>query len=357
VEGGGAEASRVASEAHRLLTQDLKIAGFFEILDPANALADPFQRGISARDIDWEVLRLLGADIVVGGVVRQEPSLLRWEARVFDQPQHRMVFGKNYKGQPRDLRVMVHRFVDEIVRYYTGSPGVFQSQIAFLSKRSETKELYVMDVDGENLRQITETQSRVMSARPNMNGPAAWSPDGKHLAITLTIHGNPELYLIDREGAILKRLTQHPSIDVSPSWSPDGRALAFVSNRSGGPQIYILDLETGNVRRLTYEGNYNTDPAWSPRGDRIAYSAMFENSYEICSIHPDGSQLFQLTDNPGDDESPSWSPDGRYLAFSSTRPGSAQIFVMLYNGENPVQITRLLGDQTSPAWSPWPRGR
>jgi TolB protein len=344
------EAASLASNAFRILNQDLRIAGFFEILDPSNALIDPFERGFQARDLDWDVLRLLGADIVVGGMIKLEASMLRWEPRVYDQTQRRMVFGKTYREKPEDLPMMVHRFVDEIIRYYTGAPGVFRTKIAFLSKRSDTKEIFVMDVDGENLRQITQTGSinlspqwspdgrelvhisysdlnahlysmdiesmrrRVISARENMNGPAAWSPDGRYLALTLTIHGNSELYLVDQNGAILRRLTKHPSIDVSPSWSPDGGALAFVSNRSGGPQIYVLDLGSGYVRRLTFEGKYNTDPAWSPMGDWIAYSALLEDDYE--------------------------------------RSGSAQIFIMLSNGENPVQITRMVGEQTYPAWSP-----
>jgi TolB protein len=388
LEGDTTSAAGLSEKALQIITQDLRIAGFFEIIDPSKALADPFERGLNAGDLDWDVLRLLGADIVVGGSVGVDASVLRWEARVYDQPQRRMAFGKAYRGKPEDLRIMVHRFVDEIIRYYTGTPGIFQSQIAFLSKSSGVKEIFLMDVDGENLRQITKTNSinlspqwspdgrelafisysgpnaylysldleslkkRVISARENMNGPAEWAPDGEHLALTLTIHGNPELYLVDKKGNIIKRLTQHPGIDVSPSWSPDGRSLAFVSNRSGGPQVYILEIESGNVRRLTFEGNYNTDPAWSPRGDRIAYSAMLDNGYEICSINPDGSQLFQLTVTPGDDEGPCWSPDGSYLAFSSTRNGSAQIFVMLFNGENQVQITNMAGEQTSPAWSP-----
>lgn len=383
--------AKVGGEALRILTQDLRISGFFEILDSANALADPFRDGFNTRQVDWDVLRLLGADIAIGGQIQREEQGIRWEVRVFDQPQRRLAFGKAYRGRSQDLRIMVHRFVDELIRFYTGSPGIFQTQIAFLSKHGRTKELYIMDTDGENPRQLTKDRSltlspswspdgreivfisysgpnaqlhllgletskrRVVSARENMNGPAAWAPDGQRLALTLTIHGNPELYLIDKKGKIVKRLTEHHGIDVSPCWSPDGRHLAFVSNRSGSPQIYILELASGKVRRLTYEGDYNTDPDWSPRGDRIAYSADFDGNYEICSIRPDGTDLFQLTDSPANDESPSWSPDGRYLVFSSTRSGPSQIFVMLFNGENPVQITRMLGEQTAPVWSPWAR--
>jgi TolB protein len=388
-EGEGGAVSAHSDEAMRILNQDLRIAGFFEVLDPSKALADPFKRGLEARDVEWDALRLLGADIVVGGSMRMEDSSLRWEARVYDQPQRRMMFGKVYKGRPQDVRVMVHRFVDEIIKYYTGAPGIFQTQVAFLSNRSGAKEMYVMDVDGENLGQLTQDKSlvlspswshdgrelafisysganahlfgmvldsmkrRVLSARDNMNGPSAWSPDGSHLALTLTIHGNPELYLADGKGNVLQRLTQHPGIDVSPSWSPDGRSLAFVSDRAGGPQVFVMDVKSGQVRRLTFEGKYNSEPAWSPRGDRIAFSSLQAGNHEICTIKPDGSGLVQLTNSTGNDNFPSWSPDGRYIVFSSTRAGASQIYIMLFNGQNPVQITRTAGEQSSPVWSPW----
>jgi TolB protein len=386
------EHTELANEALRIVEQDLRISGFFEILDPSKALADPFRAGLSAHQVDWDVLRLLGADIAIQGELQTEDQGIRWETRVFDQPQRRLAFGKAYRGRPQDLRIMAHRLVDEVIAFYTGAPGIFQTKIAFLSKHSGAKEIYLMDADGENLRALTKDRSitlsprwspdggemvfisysgpnaylylldlhtmkrRVLSGRENLNGPAAWAPDGQRLALTLTIDGNPEIYLIDRQGTIIERLTEHHGIDVSPSWSPDGRQLAFVSNRSGSPQIYILQLPSGQTRRLTYEGNYNTDPVWSPRGDRIAFSSLLGGNYEICSIRSDGTDLVQLTDSPANDESPSWSPDGRYLAFSSTRSGPSQIFAMLFNGENPVQITKMPGEQSSPVWSPWLKG-
>lgn len=385
----GPEALNRSQEALRILTQDLKISGFFEVLDPSKVLADPFRQGFEPRDVDFEAIRLLGADIVVGGKLETEGGDLRWEARLYDQPQRRMLFGKVYRGSANDLSLMVHKFVDEIIKYYTGEPGIFQTKIAFISSRSGAKELYVMDADGENPKQLTQDKNlvlspkwspdgkeiafisyvgagshlfslelhgmrrKVISARENMNGPAAWSPDGKRICTTLSIQGNPELYLLDTSGNILQRLTQYPGIDVSPTWSPDGRSVAFVSDRAGGPQIFILDVATGQVRRLTFEGRYNSEPAWSPKGDRIAFSAMINGVHKICSIRPDGRELVQLTDGPGNDNSPTWSPDGRYLAFSSTRAGGSQIFIMLFNGQNPVQITRMPGEQSLPSWSPW----
>ena len=52
-----------------------------------------------------------------------------------------------------------------------------------------------------------------------------------------------------------------------------GSEIAFTSDRGGGLQVYVMDREGGNVRRLTYEVNYTDSPGWSPKGDRIAFVA------------------------------------------------------------------------------------
>ena len=65
----------------------------------------------------------------------------------------------------------------------------------------------------------------------------AWSPDGAQLAFTSSRDGNSELYIMDIDGQNIRRLTNHPGIDTSPTWSPQGHQLAFVSDRSGSLQV------------------------------------------------------------------------------------------------------------------------
>ncbi|PIX25330.1 MAG: hypothetical protein COZ68_04225, partial [Deltaproteobacteria bacterium CG_4_8_14_3_um_filter_43_13] len=74
-----------------------------------------------------------------------------------------------------------------------------------------------------------------------LNIAPAWFPDGKKLAVTLSVEGNPEIYVLNRDGKKLKRLTNDWGIDVSPTCSPDGKEIAFVSNRSGNPDIYVMN--------------------------------------------------------------------------------------------------------------------
>ena len=68
----------------------------------------------------------------------------------------------------------------------------------------------------------------------------AWSPDGTRLAFTSNRDGNAEIYVINRDGSGLRRLTNHPEIDVTPTWSPTGNQIAFTSE----PHRHAADLRS-----------------------------------------------------------------------------------------------------------------
>lgn len=385
---GNQDPYRFSETLHSILSKDLNLSGFFEIIPYTRFMGDINGDGITQDTIDRKGWEMAGADLILKGLFKVKDGIVRVDPRLFDVYQGKQVPLNVREGPISKVRSLIHQVADEIIGYYTGQEGIFNTTIAFISNASGFKELTLMDSDGANIRQLTRSRSitlspswspkgdeisfisyqskfpalysislsketmRVISQRKGMNGPASWDPHGERLCITLTMDGNPELYIINREGEILRRLTYNDDIDVSPTWSPDGSKIAFVSNRSREPQIYIIDLKTGQERRLTYEGKYNTGPAWSPRGDRIAFSSLTKGRHQIFIISPDGNSLQQLTEGPGDSESPTWSPDGRYIAFSSTRGGQSRIYVMMANGQNVHKLSDGPGEHILPAWSP-----
>src|ERR1700730_3300158 len=144
--------------------------------------------------------------------------------------------GKKYTDLPSDdaARVIAHKFADEIIfRLGGGIPGIAESKIYFVSDRSGHKEIWVMDYDGSNQRQLTHQGSVSLSPRI--------SPDGSRLAFSsLTKTGwDILLYSID-----LNRLVSFPRLggtNLSPAWSPDGARLALSSSRGGNSEIYVCD--------------------------------------------------------------------------------------------------------------------
>jgi TolB protein len=335
-----------------------------------------------------------GVSVIVWGKAGMKngdkDSDVTMDGYVYDAGSDEVVGGKRYVGSPSVVRLMAHRFADELVFRYTGEPGIARTKIAYVSEQGTARELFVMDYDGYDPRQLTadgflnlmprwspDRRFLVFTAYRNrntqdidmielatgkrwtlvslggLNITPALSPDGNFLAFASSHEGNSELYRMDTRTKALQRLTVNASGDLSPSWSPSGRELAFTSDRSGGPQIFLMSADGSNVRRLTFEEDYNAAPAWSPRGNWIAYVCRTQKKdYKLCLITPDGQKRVQLTVGPGVDDSPSWSPDGRHIVFSSTAEGKSQIYMINADGKDLERITFTGTHNSAPAWSP-----
>lgn len=387
-EGGRSIDDGLGREMAQTLAEDLRVYRFFDVIENRQFLQEAAQADARAGNIVFKEWAELGAHALVKGTFAQDGRDFIIECRLFDVPGQSMIAGKRYRGPNDAIASMVHRCADEIMLRFTGELGIAQTKVAFLSRQRGNKELFTMDYNGANIRQITQERSivlspawspdgkeiaittyrdrnpdlfaislngngrRPLSQQPGLNSAAAWSPDGSRLAFVLTRDGNPEIYSMNRNASDQRRLTNHPAIDTSPTWSPTGRQIAFVSDRSGSPQIYIMEAEGSNVRRLTYQGTYNASPSWSPRGDRIAFGSMEGSRFDVFVINVDGSGLQRLTGGNGSNESPSWAPDGRFLVFSSTRTGTPQLYRMYDDGSGQQQLTFLEGGGLSPGWSP-----
>jgi TolB protein len=305
--------------------------------------------------------------------------MLELELRLFDTFKGQVLVGKRYKGWMEDQEKIIRRFCSEVIQYLTGSPGIFNSKIAFVSTGSGNKEIYVCDFDGGNPERVTNHKAITLFpawssdgkwiaytsyarrkpeiyvksfrggvghiiSNKGLNITPAWVPGKFMLSATLSFDGDQDIYLLTGKGEKVKRLTKDWGIDTSPTWSPDGSKMAFVSDRSRTPQIYILYADSGRVERLTFQGDYNTQPDWSPKGDKIAYSSRIGGGYSICSIGFDGRGPAVL----GSGESPSWSPDGSMIVYSSR----SALYVMTAYGTDQRRLLSMPGAQTNPKWSP-----
>ena len=132
------------------------------------------------------------------------------------------------------------------------------------------------------------------------------------------MHLDDEIYVMDVNGKNLRNLTNHPGRDKLPAWSPDGQEIAFSSRRGGDYDIYVMDVDGKNVRQLTEHPDKDLSPAWSPDGQEIVFSSRRGGNYDIYVINADGTNLRQFTNHPADD----WAPTfGFNVAFSVSPVG------------------------------------
>ena len=233
-----------------------------------------------------------------------------------------------------------------------GSPD--GRRISFTSRRGLTPDLYVMDSDGTNV--IRLTHDNFGEAR------SSWTPDSRKIAFTSFCKLNCDIFTVDANGDNRTRLTEHEMQDVDPTWSPDGSKISFVSAPNFGAldprHIFVMNADGKERRNLTGDTNlkYNSNPSWSPDGRRIAFQSQraFEG-YDIYVITAEGKNLKQLTQE-GNNRMPAYSPDGRKIAFASSREGDFNIYLMDTNGRNVVKLTRTPPgtENISPSWLPSP---
>ncbi len=385
----GVDTEAIGEELMDALAGDLALTGFFDIIDKEAYLEDPDASGITRRDTDFSLWRAIGAELLVKGGIKVKGERLTVEFRLFDTIRGSELLAGRYVGRLNDPRRIAHRFADDLVEELTGKKGIFSTKLVFVSDRSGTKELYVSDYDGRNVRRVTYNGSinlsprwspdgrrilytsyvngrpclyvkdlrsgvvRTVAARPGSNIAGRWSSDGSRIAFTASGKLSPEIFILELETGRYFQLTNNYSIDVSPAWSPDGSMLAFVSDRAGNPHIYVVDSGGGRPRRLTYKGKYNSTPAWSPDGRTIAFAGLNGSSFQIWTINVDGTGLRQLT-HEGNNLSPSWSPDGRYIVFHrEVRGGGSSLYIMRRDGSGVRAIDTGTGNETSPSWSPY----
>jgi len=200
------------------------------------------------------------------------------------------------------------------------------------------------------------------------------SPNGKEIAFTVTSYNlhkgksNTEIYLMNADGSDIRQMTNNPAADYAPRWSPDGKAILFISTRKDGSQLWLLPVDGGEPKQLTRLSTGVTNPIWSPDRTKIlfetsvfpecgacdscnkAISESMKNGpvqahladhllYRHWTQYKDGHRnhifVFDITSQkmtdvtPGDWDSPpfslsgvtdyDFSPDGKEVCFTSKR--------------------------------------
>jgi serine/threonine-protein kinase len=249
-----------------------------------------------------------------------------------------------------------------------------ETAILFASHRGgvHDSQIYVMNPDGSDQRQLTFTRGHSWGPRPALDGQTFFFSSvapGEHTSHDAsgggtTGQGNHDIYVGTLEGTSATDLAAAGITNITAgltswdngwSWSPDGQWITFTSNRTTDWNIFIMDAEGRNVNQLTTDPAQDGWPVWTPDGKRIIFSSDRSGNWEIYSMARDGSDVRPLTDDPATvDIFPEVSPDGTRIVFSKQveAVNEGEIYVMDIDGQNPTRLTSTAALNNMPSWCP-----
>jgi TolB protein len=373
-----------------VVANDLAHSVFLSPINPTTfpeSIANPDAR----PNIDaWKTVN--AQFVLTGRVGRADGGRMAAQFRLWDTASGQQVAGQQYTSDGENARRIGHLISDAVFTRVTGEKGFFDSRVVFVDesgpKSNRRKRLALMDMDGANIKYLTNGDKLVVTPRfsptqqqvafmsfgegnprvtlldlesgqrqpvgdfTGMTFSPRFSPDGERLLLSLSDGANSNLYMYDLRSRNKTRLTSGEAIDDSPSFSPDGSQIVFESDRGGTQQLYIMNADGGGAKRISFsEGRYAT-PAWSPRGDLIAFTRQKGGLFGIGVMKTDGSGERIIAEGYHN-EGPTFSPNGLFLMFFRDPGGEsgAKIYMadIFGHGEFLVPTTDYASD---PSWGP-----
>jgi TolB protein len=210
-------------------------------------------------------------------------------------------------------------------------------------------QICIMNPDGSNIRRITSNDNA-------KHYYPSFSPDGSSVVFSSNLSGEGyEIYEINIDGSNLRQLTDKIGIPNSPAISPDGQQIAFT--RGDGVQyveIWIMERDGSNPRPLyAMPRGQGWDPAWSPDGSKIMFASVVNGSIQLMTINRDGTDPRVLTSMTGLRGRNDWSPDAQWIVTYAGTPWNRELFLMRADGSGLVQLTPSGGNSQGPSFSPY----
>lgn len=333
------EDADIGRRLRQVVRSDLLFSRYFELIE----------QGPPADVTNPGKIRASWAKRGAGFLLEATASLIRTQVtlsvKLTDLASGEVMISRYYRQGSRFWRQIAHQVADDIVGQMTGRRGIAGTRIAFVNDKTGNKELYLVDYDGARLKRIT--------ANGSINLFPRWSPKGNKLAFTSYKDGNPDLFLYDLSRGRIEPLSSRQGLNISGGFAPDGSAVALTLSKGKDPKVFILDLKKRKARRATSHWGVESSPTFSPGGEHLAFVSDRAGNPQIHTMELATGRTRRLTKLNWCD-SPAWSPTGEWIAFAgrANPKDSFDIFLVDVTGTKVVQLTHGEGTNEEPAWSP-----
>lgn len=220
----------------------------------------------------------------------------------------------------------------------------YKDKLYFISDRDTCYRcyfLYETNVNGENIKKVTELQleDSWMSSRNNGSELIVTGRIGKELRF--------QLFIIDLKNGNFNKITNDTSARYGdPCFSPDGKQIVYSykknkRDRSTHEELFLMNADGTGIKQLTTypEDNpsaknygYRAGAArWHPTENFISYVSMQDGRHSIYAITPDGKKQWKLIENEDSEGWHDWSSDGKWLVFNNSDREETQYHITLIN--------------------------
>ncbi len=210
----------------------------------------------------------------------------------------------------------------------------YPPRIAYVSDRTGTPQIYIIQSDGANDTQLTFE---------GWNEHPFWSPDGSRIYFISDRGQGPALWSMQADGSDQQEVLFVPG-STGYALSPNGEHVAYLQPGPAGIQLFLDGLLWSQFpgQRLSLQ--------WAPDSQNIVLEIDYAKTVGIMNIA--SSEVSLLTDPAYASWNPGWSPDGRSVVFASTKDGNAGIYTLSLAQPTFVRLTPLNAWSQAPSWSP-----
>jgi len=212
---------RLSAVIPEQLRDNFSLSGFFEPLDKRTFLEKTPEAGVVVGSHpEYPAWTQIGADFLIKGQIETSPSKLTLELRLFDVVLGKQMIGKRYVGRPDEARKLASRFTNDVLEAVIGTPGVFGSEIIFVSGSPDRKQIYKTALGSDEVVAITNDKANRPNTHPTV-GP------GGSVAWVRRIENTKNWELVSDDQVVYSG-----DLHLSPTFKPDGSLVAALS----GPQ-------------------------------------------------------------------------------------------------------------------------